>query len=77
MENTKNHTQILNTKNHRLIKPHEKQYNHTPTDQRAWEVIHNLPVNAETHSGGNDVPSGEKVSLSKGRTEGIFLESFA
>ena len=41
MENTKephtniehkNHTQTLNTKNHRLMKPHEKQYNHTPTD---------------------------------------------
>ena len=29
----KNHTQTLNTKNHRL-KPHGKQYNHTPTDQR-------------------------------------------
>ena len=28
----KNHTQTLNTKNHRLMKPHEKQYNHTPTD---------------------------------------------
>ena len=73
---TNNHTQMLNTKtthkrwtqNHRL-KPHGKQYNHTPTDQRVWEVRHNLPVNAETHSSGNDTPNGEKVSSSKGLTE--------
>ena len=29
----------------------------------------NLLVNAETHSGGNDVPSGEKVSSDGGMTE--------
>ena len=72
----KNHTQTLNTKTHRLMKSHGKQYNHTPTYQRAWEVRHNLPVNAETHSGGNDVPSREKVSSSEGRTEGIFFREF-
>ena len=30
----KNHTQMLNTKNHRLMKPHGKQYINTPIDQR-------------------------------------------
>ena len=28
-------------------------------------------MNVETHSGGNDIPSGENVSLSKRRTEEI------
>ena len=30
----------------------------TPTNQRAWEVIWVLPVNTETHNGGNGVHSG-------------------
>ena len=30
-----------------------------------------IPVNAETHSGGNDVPSGEKVSSSEARRDGF------
>ena len=33
-------------------------------------------MNAETHGGGNDVPSGEKVSSSERRTEGIFFREF-
>jgi len=37
----------------------------------------NLPVNTETHSGGNDVPRGEKVSSSVCWTEGIFSFGFA
>jgi len=73
----KNHTQTLNTKNHRLMKSYGKQHINTPTDQRAWEVRHNLPVNAETHNGGNNVPSREKVSCYWWRTEGIFSESSA
>ena len=50
------------------MKSHGKQYNHTPIDQRLWKV---LLVNAETHSGGNDVPSGENVSSSEARRDGF------
>ena len=69
MENTKT-TQKRWTQNHRL-KPHGKQYNHTPTDQRVWKVRHNLLVNAETHNSGNNVPSGERESLSEAQRDGF------
>ena len=40
-----------------------------PTNQRAWEVIWVLPVNAETHNGGNGVHSGEEVRWRRSTAE--------
>ena len=42
---------------------------------RIWEVRHNLPMNAENHSGGNNALSREKVSSSDWRTEAGFVFS--
>ena len=49
----------------------------TPTLQRVWEVIHNLQINAMSlaHSSGNNVPNGEKVGSSKGKTEGFVCSA--
>ena len=33
-------------------------------------------MNAENHSSGNDVLSGENVNSSEGKTEGIFFREF-
>ena len=79
IENTHTHThtaQTLNTKNYRLMKPYGKQYNHT-NSSKSMRTIHNLPVNAETHSGGNDVHSREKLCSSEGRTKGSGSKSSA
>ena len=80
MENTPKKKKRINIEhkqireNHRLMKSLMKNNITTPTDQRAWKVIWLLPVNAETHSGGNGVHSGEEVRSSEGRTEGSGLK---
>ena len=42
---------------------------------RIWEVRHNLPMNAENHSGDNDALSRENVSSSDWRIEAGFVFS--